>query len=837
MNKKEILNLTKGELMLKLQANVFGLSAQEAEDRLKEYGPNTFGKKTVNAAKVLGRQLKSSLVYLLIVASIISYWIKDYSDGTIILAILLINTLLGFYQEYKSEKVIEKLSRFITNQILVKREDQNVLIDKSQIVVGDIVIVREGDIVPADIRLLESDNLQVNESQLTGESALLTKQLSIGQKTNENDLLFAGSTVEKGEGSGVVYATGKNTELGVIAKLATETKKQTQYEKSLKSFSSSLIRITLFGLGLIFVMKLILNGGFSHITELLLFIIATAVSVVPEVLPVIATVTMSVGALKLAKKHVVVKRLSSLEDLGNVNLLCTDKTGTITENKMAVNKVVAQDQDSLLKFAYASIVDLKGKKRRGQNSYDDAFLNYVSEHVRKEAERLSIIKELPFDPADKRRRVLLGDLKGHKHYLVVLGAPEVLLSFSHCEKKSEYLRSIKDEGKSGLHHLGLAYKEISYSRDFDILKNEHTLTFLGYVSLDDPLRPTAKNTISHAEKMGIKVKILTGDSKEVAEYIGGQIGLVSDGDKVYLGEELEKMTKDKFKEAVFSCNVFARVSPSQKFEIIKALKEKYVVGYQGDGINDAPALKLADVAIAVNSATDIAKENADIVLLNRSLEVIINGIHYGRSVFVNVNKYIKHTMVSNFANFIALSVLYLFSAQLPLLPVQVLLTSVVTDVPMIAISSDTVDDNEIIRPEKQNIKDIVGVPLILGIPSAILYIFYFLMIKNLSQGLVETSLYLFFTVTALVVFYSIRTKDKLWKAKRPSLLLNIVFFLAFIFSIAIIYLPPFKIWFSFTPLPAASLAIILILTAVYLFVIDIVKTWYYRYQDREIVVR
>ena len=194
-------------------------------------------------------------------------------------------------------------------------------------------------------------------------------------------------------------------------------------------------------------------------------------------------------------------------------------------------------------------------------------------------------------------------------------------------------------------------------------------------------------------------------------------------------------------------------------------------------------------------------------------------------------------MVSNFANFIALSVLYLFSAQLPLLPVQVLLTSVVTDVPMIAISSDTVDDNEIIRPEKQNIKDIVGVPLILGIPSAILYIFYFLMIKNLSQGLVETSLYLFFTVTALVVFYSIRTKDKLWKAKRPSLLLNIVFFLAFIFSIAIIYLPPFKIWFSFTPLPAASLAIILILTAVYLFVIDIVKTWYYRYQDREIVVR
>ncbi len=835
MNKKEVLNLNKGELMLKLQANVAGLSTEEAEDRFKKYGPNVFGKKTVNALKVLGRQLKSSLVYLLIAASIISYWIKDYSDGTIILAILLINTLLGFYQEYKSEKVVEKLSHFITNQILIKRDDQNILIDKSQIVIGDIVIVREGDIVPADVRLLEADNLQINESQLTGESALIKKQLSYGQKTNENDLIFAGSTIEKGEATGVVYATGKNTELGVIAKLATETKKQTQYEKSLQSFSSSLIRITLFGLGLVFIMKLILNGGFSHLTELFLFIIATAVSVVPEVLPVIATVTMSIGALKLAKKHVVIKRLSALEDLGNVNLLCTDKTGTITENKMAVNKVISQDQDLLLKFAYASIVDLKGKKRRGQNSYDDAFINYVPGHIKQEAERLSIVKELPFDPAEKRRRVVLGDLKNHRHYLVVLGAPEVLLDFSHSEKKSEYLHDIKNEGKSGLHHLGLAYKEISYGRDLDILKNEHGLSFLGYISLDDPLRPTAKNTISHAEKLGIKVKILTGDSREVAEYVGVQIGLMQEKEKVYLGDELEKMTKEKFKEAAFSCNVFARVSPSQKYNIIEVLKEKYVVGYQGDGINDAPALKLSDVAIAVNSATDIAKENADIILLNRSLEVIINGIHYGRSVFVNVNKYIKHTMVSNFANFIALSVLYLFSTDLPLLPVQVLLTSVLTDIPMIAISSDTVDDKEIVRPEKQNIKDIVGVPLILGIPSAMLYIFYFLMIRRQTQGILETSLYLFFTITALVVFYSIRSKDKLWKAKKPSSLLNIAFFLAFVFSIAIIYLPPFKNWFSFTPLSVLSLTIILILTIVYLFVIDIVKTWYYRYQDRELV--
>ncbi len=432
---------------------------------------------------------------------------------------------------------------------------------------------------------------------------------------------------------------------------------------------------------------------------------------------------------------------------------------------------------------------------------------------------------------------MLEDAAHGKHFLLSIGAPEAVFEISGSEQKAKYLEDIAAEGRKGLHHLAIAYKEVSYANDFDILKNERDLKFLGYVSLEDPLRPTAKNTVYLAEKLGIKIKILTGDSKEVAEYVGKQIGLVKEGDKeedkVYLGGELEKMSEDEFRTAVRRCNVFARVSPTDKYNIIRALKETNVVGYEGDGINDAPALKLADVAIAVNSATDIAKENSDIVLLNKSLEVVINGIKYGRSIFVNINKYIKYTMVNNFGTFIALAVLYLLSAYLPMLPIQILLTNVITDIPLVTISSDTVEDVEVVRPEKHNTKELVFISLILGIPTAFFELLYFLIIRSHPREFVATGLYVFLTFLALIVFYAIRNKENFWKTKQPSRLLNVSFVLAFVFSLAIIYMPQFQAWFSFVPLPAASVIVILILMVLYLFAVDFVKVRYYKFSAGE----
>lgn len=832
MNKNPLLQLSQSELVTHLGTSLNGLTEREAEVRLAKHGPNMLGKKTANALTVLVRQLKSSLVYLLVVASIISYAIKDYTDGTVILAILLINTSLGFYQENKSEKIVEKLSQFITKQVRLKRSGRLVLLDDSKVVPGDVLTVREGDIVPADIRLVEAEDLQVNESQLTGESLPMVKRVHTEENPTAETLLFTGSVVEKGVGTGIVYATGKDTELGTIAKLSMETKKQTQYEKSLQSFSSLLIRVVLIGLALVFIAKLSLNHGLSNVTGLLLFIIALAVSTVPEVLPVITTVTLSSGALKLAKKHVVVKRLSSLEDLGNVNLLCTDKTGTITENKMTIRQVTSSNDDRFLVLAYATITRLKGRKRRSINSYDDAFLNYASDKVRQEAETFSIVKELPFDPEDRRSRIVLLDAKNKKHYMVVIGAPEALLTIAHTDHKTAYLHAIAQEGTSGLHHLALACKEVAYTEDFDILKNEHGLDFLGYVSFEDPLRPSAKSSIEHAEKLGIKIKVLTGDSREVAEYVGKQIGLVTEGTHVYVGDELEALSPLEFDKAVLSSNVFARVSPTQKFNIIQALKKQYVVAYQGDGINDAPALKLADVAIAVNTATDIAKESADIVLLSKSLEVIVNGVRYGRSIFVNTNKYIRYAMLNNFGMFISLSVLYLFSTDLPILPVQVLLTNLLGDLPLVTVSSDTVEDYLVVRPEQHDIGELIRLSVILGAPTALFELLYFFVIHGESLPLLQTSLYVFFAFQALIIFYAIRNKGHFWDTKMPPPLLNISFLVAFVFSLAIVYVPISQVWFSFVPLPFVSVATIIAFIIFYFFATDLVKVWYYRWDVR-----
>ena len=833
MNKKDVLHLSQSDLISTLNTSLDGLSEKEAEKRILAQGPNVLGKKTANALNVFGRQLRSSLVYLLAVASMLSFGIKDYTDGTIILIILTINTSLGFYQEYKSEKIIEKLSQFITKQVRLKRGGQSLLLDESVIVVGDIITIHEGDIVPADVRLFEADNLQVDESQLTGESVPVTKQAAAGPDATDGTLLFTGSVIQKGGGTGVVYATGKDTELGTIATLSTETKKLTQYEKSLQSFSALLIRVVLIGLALVFISKIILNHGFSNVTNLLLFIIALAVSTVPEVLPVITTVTLSSGALKLAKKNVVVKRLSAMEDLGNVNLLCTDKTGTLTENKMAVHSIMASDDELFQKLAYATVTPLKTRKRRTPNSYDDAFLKYVQGPIQQEARAFIIRQEVPFDPDDRRRRVVLEDTRNHLYYLVVIGAPEVLLDIANCAKKKEYLSTIADEGTSGLHHLALAYKKITYSTGFDILKNEKGLDFLGYVSLEDPLRPSSKLTIEHAEKLGIKIKILTGDSREVAGYVGRQVGLIEGDDHACLGDELDKLSPGEFDKAVMKSNVFARVSPTQKFNIIQALKKQYVVAYQGDGINDAPALKLADVAIAVNSATDIAKENADIVLLNKSLEVIIGGVKYGRSIFVNINKYIRYTMLNNFGMFIALSVMYLLSTSLPILAVQVLLNNLFGDIPLITVSADTVDDDEVVRPEQHNIRELILLSLVLGVPTALFELLYFVVVRAKPTPLLQTSLYVFFTFQALIIFYAIRNKGHFWKAKTPPPVLNISFLVASAVSLVIIYIPTFQAWFSFVPLPLVSVLTIIAFVIFYFFATDAVKVWYYKSRSKD----
>jgi len=502
------------------------------------------------------------------------------------------------------------------------------------------------------MRLIHVDDLSVNESQLTGESAPVVKS-----STGTNSLVFAGSIIERGEAEGLVYATGKSTEIGKIAHLSSSTVRTTQYEKSLSSFSSFLVKVTFFTLAIVFILKLILTHDTSHIASLGLFIVALSITVVPEAMPVIATVTLSNGAMKLAKRHVIAKTLTAVEDLGNITLLCSDKTGTLTENSQTVKDVIADDKQLFQRLAIASLESLDEKRKKFQTSFDKAFLDYVSDDIKQQTKNYQRLEELPFDPAARRRRVVFRDEQ--KTYLVEIGSVETLLSITSEPKKEHYLKIAQAGGKTGLRDLGIAYKEITYTtRDqFDILKHEQDLKFVGFVTLEDPLRSTTKHTIALAEKLGVAIKILSGDSKEVTEYVAREVGLIGDKQVVYTGKELEAMSDEQFSRAVEENNAFAQLNPEQKYRIIKVLKLHNVVGYQGDGINDAPALKLADVAIAVNNATDVAQDSADILLLRNDLSVIINGISYGRLIFSNINKYIRFTMVSNFGNFFAISAL------------------------------------------------------------------------------------------------------------------------------------------------------------------------------------
>lgn len=802
-----------------------GLTSAQAETKLEQFGENTFAKEKINGWKVFCRQFINPLSFILIFAAALSVLMGEYSDAAVIMVIVMLNSFLSFVQEFRSSKAVEKLSGLIKRQVLVIRNNEHVVIDASQLVPGDSIILRGGDVVPADVKIMESYDLSVNESQLTGESLPVNKG---NNSTDVNDtLLYTGSIIERGHCKCVVYATGNQSELGKIAQLSKDTKKTTPYQKSLTEFSVSLLRMIGATIVLMLAVKAFTIQSVNDFGEVLLFAIALAMTVVPEALPMITTINLSYGALQLAKQKVIVKRLSAIEGMGRVNILCTDKTGTLTEDRLTVADIISEDKELFQKLIYASIEDLQVKNKKHINSFDHAFMQYVPKAVKTQVENWVQLGFVPFDPTARRRRIIVENPSDNKSYLVIIGAPETLLELSRTNDSLHYDQLIKQSGREGMRQLAIAYKEIDFSPDFDILTEEKDLTFLGFAKLRDPLRKTAKATIHKAKGLGIDVKILTGDSLEVAANIGKEIGLIREGDVIYSGDELEKMTEPQFDKAINECSVFARVTPEQKYNIIKHLKQNHVVGYQGDGINDAPSLKLADVAIAVHNATDVAKESADIVLLKDDLGVIIDGIQYGRSIFVNINKYVKHAMIGNLGNFFSMIFFYLvFAADIPMLAIQLLIGNIIQDMPLMAVFSDSVDMEEVSRPQAvSQVKSIIRTSLSLGAFTAIYYLLFFLFTGTESTPLTQATLFLFYNFTQVLVILSVRNKRRFWQGAKPSRLLlgTIVFFMAF--SIALVYIPITASFMGFAPLPLMNFAVVAGVTVAYIFFLDLVKVW------------
>jgi len=826
-----------GEILTEFDSEILGLDSKDAKKRLDVYGHNIINSKELRWWKIFFRQFKSPFIYLLFVAAALAFGLGEKIDSFMILGFIGINTILGFAQEYHSEKSLCLLKKFVIARARVRRDGKEILVNAEELIPGDIVIVETGDVIPADIRFLEVDNLTIDESVLTGESVPMVKQSHELQSTAEevhqaSNFGFSGTTIVGGRGEGIVVSTGKNTFMGEIAQLTIETHRESTFEKGINKFSGFILKMILVILIFLFVSNILIKGEDANIAELILFSIALAVSVVPEALPLVTTLSLSRGALRLAKQKVVVKRLSAVEDLGSIEILCTDKTGTITENKLQVDSVFSENKSECIFYGTLAASFLTEKDTEPNNAFDLALWKELSVFNKKRVKKFARLHEIPFDPVRRRNDVLVETDKGC--VLIVRGAPEEILSLcktTNKDQKEKLEEWSKNAGLMGNRVLAVGIKNIQ-SKNCKIKEEENNLEFLGLISFVDPIKSSTRGAVKRAKELGVKVKVLTGDSKEVAGAVGVEIGLIKNFNEVLTGLEIEQMSEDDRAEAVERYNIFARVSPQQKFLIIQTLQKKFEVGFLGEGINDAPALKLANVALVVEGASDIAREASDIVLLNSSLSVIVDGIKGGREIFANTIKYLKITLISNFGNFYAIAIASLIITFLPMLPVQILLLNLLSDFPMIAIAADNVDSGELRRPKTYNVREVIAAAIFLGIVSTVFDFIFFALFYKQAPAVLQTNWFIGSVLTEIVLIYSVRTKFFFLRGKRTSLVLGGLSLAAVLATVILPFTSLGIGLFKFQTPSITHLYLIFGVVVCYFVVTEIVKIIYYRSMDR-----
>ncbi len=830
---QEAARISDKEIYTQLNTSTKGLSEEEVICRLRE-GKNMMASTHATWWHILLRQLRSPFIYLLVFAAALSLFFGEQIDAALIILFICINTGLGFIQEYRSEHTTRLLESYLVPACRVIRNGQEVQIPREDLVPGDIVIVRPGDIVPGDMRLTNTSALLCNESVLTGESLAVMKQAhaikadALYQATN---VLFTGTTIVSGEGTGVVFATGAHTAIGSISTLASETKRESTFEKGIAKISGFILRLVVVTFFLIILLRLLIPGEETGAIDFIIFSIALAVSVIPEGLPLVMTFTFSQGAKKLAAQHVVVKRLSAIEDLGSIDILCTDKTGTLTENKLKRDHMFADDEEKVL--VYACLASVAPTKGNSVDPFDDAIFHGLAEKEQKELQTYTKIAELPFDPVRRRNAVLV---EGHTgNMIIVRGATEEVLSCCarmQKKQKDSILAFVADQGKKGNRTIAIA----AASTEKTTLEHAHCeqgLRFIGCMSFIDPLKESSFGAIKKAKALRIQIKILTGDSKEVAAVVAMHAGVIDHDEQVMTGAEFDALPPEKQHDAVESVHVFARVSPEQKYAIISLLRERHEVGFLGEGINDAPALKIANVGIVVSNATDIAREASDIILLQKSLSVLIDGVEEGRRVFANNVKYLKATLGSNFGNFFAVVTASFLIPYLPMLPVQILLLNLLSDFPMIAIASDTVEREELRRPRHYDLRDIAVVALLLGVVSTVFDFLVFATFRGFGPAALQTNWFVASVLTELLFLFSIRTRRPFWKAKKPSGIVLGLTGAAAVVAVTIPFLPFGTTFFQFTPPTFMHMELIVFLLIAYFICTETLKIFYYRKFDTD----
>jgi Mg2+-importing ATPase len=843
------------DLLPRLNSSLDGLSLEEAESRLEVYGRNELAKKHKHSLLVdFLLHFKSPLVIILIVAGLISGFLGEISNVVIIFTIVLISVVLDFYQEYKAENAAEMLKEAVTTTATVIRGGVKQEIKLHDVVPGDIIYLSAGDITPADARVISAKDLFINQSSLTGESFPVEKTSAVIKTKNPtvtewNNYLFMGTSVVSGTASALVVKTGGSTEYGKIARKLVEKAPETEFEKGIRHFGFFMMRITIIMVILIFLINAIIQPDSAGILNALLFAVALAVGLTPELLPMIVTINLSRGAIVMSKQGVIVKRLASIDNFGSMNVLCTDKTGTLTENKITLVLHVnpeGDNDDKVLLYSYLNSFYQTGLK----SPMDEAILI----HEKIDISDYQKIDEVPFDFV--RRRVSVVVENDHQRYFISKGAPEEILKVSSfCEINglpfdlTEELRQKAEQkyyelSAEGFRVLGVAYKKLKEEKSVYSVDDECDMVFMGFMAFLDPPKETAKESIRLLTQAGIELKILTGDNEQVTRKTCESLGLEIKG--IALGNAISQMSDETLARIVEEANVFARVTPVQKERIIGLLKSNgHVVGFMGDGINDAPSLKSCDVGISVNNAVDIAKESADIILLKNDLTVLSEGVLEGRKTFGNTMKYVMMSVSSNFGNmfsFLGISLILHFLGHnfLPLLPIQILLNNLLYDISQSAITTDNVDDEYIEKPKRWDIDYIKSFMITLGPVSSlfdfvtvfIVILFFLPHVDAILQApLFQTAWFVVSLVTQTLIVFVIRTRHSpFWKSKPGKYLIP-----SSIAILAIALIIPFtgfgKTYFHFTNLPPTFFIALAGIVVAYFVLAEGVKRWFHKHHS------
>jgi Ca2+-transporting ATPase len=713
-----LLTIPETQKLLKTSQN--GLQQSIAEERLKEFGKNELIEKKKKSIWILFfSQFKDVMILILLTAAGVSFVIGDLKDSVVILVIILLNAIIGFAQEYRAEKAMVALKKMSALTSRVRRNGNVIEVGSSELVVGDIVLLETGNIVPADIRLSETHSLKIVESSLTGEShsvdkltrELISEDLPIGDR---NNMAFKSTVVSNGRGEGIVVATGMNTEIGRIAQLLQGDESQTPLQKRLAEFSKKLslvvigICTVLYGVGL-------LRG--EEPIHMLLTSISVAVAAIPEALPAIITIALALGAKRMVSKNALIRRLPSVETLGSITYICSDKTGTITQNKMTVtdiwqpNSIVTFQNltaEQLLLFAMELNHDVsidESSKFRGDPT-EIAILEYARNHIlyNKLWKNINRIEELPFDAERKRMTIIYAI--NDKYISITKGAVESVLTCCTIKDESEILKAVHLFSEQGKRVLSYAYCILDkLPRNITIQNTEQNLHFIGIVAMIDPPREEAKQAIANCHTAGITPVMITGDHPLTAHAIASETGIIHKiTDRVVTGVELEGFTDEEFEKEVEYIKVYARVSPEQKLQIVKMLQKKnHFVAMTGDGVNDAPALRTANIGIAMGiTGTDVSKEAAQMILLDDNFATIIKAVKEGRRIYDNIRKFIKYTLTSNGGEIWTIFLAPLIGLPIPLMPIHILWINLVTDgLPGLAFAAEPADENILQRPPRR----------------------------------------------------------------------------------------------------------------------------------------